>query len=95
VSRGTAGFVAVLLAGAAAGWWLARRYGARHAGDLFSADPLDRLAALGALARQPDAQALHTLKDYLQWEPRPALRRRAAAYAAELEAALSSTRGGA
>ncbi len=95
MSRRTLGVLAMVAAGALGGWWLARRFGARHEGELFSPDPLERLAALGALARAPDAATLHTLRDYLQWEPRPALRRRAAAYAAALEEALHHTRGGA
>lgn len=95
MSRGTLAFVTAVAAGGVAGWWLARRYADRHAADLFSPDPLDRVAALGALARRADPTALRTLKDYLHWEPRPALRRRAAAFAAELEAALVSARGGA
>jgi hypothetical protein len=88
-------FVAALAAGGVVGWWLARRHGVRHAGDLYSSYPLDRVAALGSLARHPGPTTLRTREDYLHWEPRPALRRRAAAFAAELEAALVSARGGA
>ena len=95
MSRRTLSVLTLVAAGAVGGWWLARRHAVRHGEDLFSADPLDRMAALGALARRRDVVALRTLKDYLQWEPRPRLRRRAAAYAAALEEALQHTRGGA
>ena len=95
MSPGMITFLAALAAGGVAGWWLARRHGILHAADLFSPDPLDRVAALGALARRPDPAALQTLKDYLNWEPRPALRRRAAAIAADVEQVLVSAPGGA
>ena len=92
---------AILLVAAAAGggvvvgWWLGSRRSLRHRHDLFSANPFERVAALAAMRRRPGPESLTTLQDYLQWEPRPALRRRAAAYAAELEAALVSAEGGA
>lgn len=88
-------FMAAVVAGAAVGWWFGGRRSARHRHDLFSADPVDRAMALRALMDHPAPGALTTLKDYVQWEPRPALRRRAAAYAAKLEAALVSAEGGA
>ena len=44
--------------------------------DLFSKSPLRRLAALGYLGGQPGVETARLLKDYVQWEARPALRRR-------------------
>ena len=45
---------------------------------LFSPRPLRRLAALGYLAgRRPTAETVHLLRDYIRWESRPVLRRRA------------------
>jgi hypothetical protein len=95
VKRGVLLFAAAAAGGAVAGWWLGTRRSLRHRHDLFSPNPFERVAALAAMMRRPGPESLTTLQDYLQWEPRPALRRRAAAYAAELEAALVSAEGGA
>jgi hypothetical protein len=76
-------------AGAAAGWILAQRRLAAHRQDLFSPRPLRRMAALGFLAGQSDVDTIRLLRDYLSWEPRPALRRRAAAIVRRLEATVA------
>ena len=44
---------------------------------LFSASPVRRLAALGHLAGQPGIESAQLLTEYLRWETRPMLRRRA------------------
>ncbi len=44
---------------------------------LFSRNPVRRLAALGYLRTQPDEQTVTLLREYLAWEPKPELRRRA------------------
>ena len=44
--------------------------------ELFSRSPVRRYAALGFLAGRPSAEAARLLTDYVNWETRPALRRR-------------------
>lgn len=50
----------------------------RHRRDLFHAHPLRRLAALNYVRSHPRVENALLLRDYLMWEPRPLLRRRAA-----------------
>lgn len=45
--------------------------------ELFSASPIRRLAAIGYLAGRPGVETTRLLSDYVNWETRPALRRRA------------------
>lgn len=80
-------FVGAALVGVAGGLWLARRHDRGHRHDLFSSRPHRRLAALGWLAGEDDPQALALLRDYLAWEPIPALRGRARRIAVALESA--------
>ncbi|MDB4883566.1 MAG: hypothetical protein JWL95_2332 [Gemmatimonadetes bacterium] len=44
--------------------------------ELFSRSPVRRYAALGFLAGRPGVETARLLADYVNWEPRPALRRR-------------------
>jgi hypothetical protein len=44
--------------------------------DLFSRSPVRRLAALGYLGGRPGVETARLLADYVQWERRPALRKR-------------------
>ena len=44
--------------------------------ELFSRSPMRRYAALGFLAGRTDAETARLLRDYVNWETRPALRRR-------------------
>ena len=44
--------------------------------DLFSRNPVRRLAALGYLGGQPGVETARLLDDYVRWEARPALRKR-------------------
>lgn len=74
----------------AAGVWLARDQMARHQRELFSAQPLRRLAALGYLKGQPAVDNVLLLRDYLAWEERPLLRKRAAGILAAMEAELAA-----
>lgn len=69
----TAGFVAGLVAGMVV--WSIQMRRSRRA--LFSASPMRRLAALGHLAGQPGVDTARLLTEYLRWESRPMLRRRA------------------
>jgi hypothetical protein len=45
--------------------------------DLFSRNPLRRLAALGYVSGRPSIDNARLLRDYIRWETRPLLRRRA------------------
>lgn len=44
---------------------------------LFNRNPLRRLAALGHLGVADDERSVALLREYVRWEPRPRLRRRA------------------
>ena len=66
------GFLGGLAAGLAM-WGLQVQRSRR---DLFSRSPVRRLAALGYLGGQPGVETARLLADYVQWEARPALRRR-------------------
>jgi hypothetical protein len=44
--------------------------------ELFSRSPVRRYAALGFLAGRPGHETARLLSDYVNWETRPALRRR-------------------
>ena len=87
-SRRAALLVGGTAVGLALGWWIARRHVERHRADLFSGRPLRRWSALTGLAEAPRAETVHLLRDYLTWEPRPLLRRRARAIVRRMEAAL-------
>jgi hypothetical protein len=83
----------VLFAGGAAvglttGWLVAQYRFARHRQDLFSTQPLRRLAALGFLAGQLSVETVRLLRDYLAWETHPVLRRRADSILRRMEAAI-------
>jgi hypothetical protein len=82
-------FAGGLVAGAVAGWLLAQRRLTTHQRDLFSPRPLRRLAALGYLAGQAGVDTIRLLRDYLAWERKPVLRRRAQAILRGLEATLA------
>jgi hypothetical protein len=75
-------------AGVVAGLVLAQRHLGRHREDLFSGRPLRRFAALGNLAATEGIETVALLRDYLQWERHPALRRRAGAILRRMESAL-------
>jgi hypothetical protein len=79
-----------LAAVAGAGVLVARDQMARHQSDLFSPHPLRRLAALGYLRAHPDVNSVLLLRDYLAWEERPMLRKRAAAVLAGMEEELAA-----
>ena len=71
------------------GVFLARDQMQRHRRDLFSPHPLRRLAALGYLKSNPAVDDVPLLRDYLAWEERPLLRKRATAILSGLEDALT------
>jgi len=68
-----AGFAGGVVIGAL-GW---RRQQASAHDQLFAASAVQRAAALGWLARSPSVGNARLLRDYIRWERRPTLRRRA------------------
>lgn len=88
----TAGFTVLAVAAAAAlGALLVRDQISRHQRDLFSPHPLRRLAALGYVgSRQPSVDVILLLRDFIAWEPRPLIRRRASALLMRMEAGLAA-----
>lgn len=73
------------LAGLAAGLLLASQQLYRHRRNLFSPWRYQRLAALAYLRGQPSLETLRLLHDYIGWESRPLLRRRALRILRQLE----------
>jgi hypothetical protein len=69
----TVGFVAGIAVGMVV--WSLQIQRSRRA--LFGPSPVRRLAALGHLAGQPGAETAQLLAEYVRWESRPMLRRRA------------------
>lgn len=93
-SRGRAGrtlawVVVGVGAAAAVAALLLRDQISRHQRDLFSPHPLRRLAALGYLSgAQASVESVHLLRDFLAWEPRPLLRKRAGLILQRMEGKL-------
>jgi hypothetical protein len=56
--------------------------------ELFHRSPVRRLAALGYLSGQPGVGTTRLLGEYVNWEPRPALRRRGVALLRRMKAYL-------
>ena len=81
-------FTGGVAAGMVAGWVLAQRRLELNQRELFSPQPLRRLAALGFLAGQGGVETVRLLRDYLAWERQPVLRRRAGALVRRMEANL-------
>lgn len=69
----------------ALGHWFAKDQMDRHKRDLFSPHPLRRLAALGWLRNHPDVDNVLLLRDYVAWEERPLLQKRAASILESME----------
>ena len=63
--------------------WSRQLHRSKH--DLFSPRPLRRLAALGYLSGRPSIDNARLLRDYMRWEKRPLLRRRAAQVLRQVE----------
>ena len=80
--------LAGIVAGAALGWALAQERIRHHRSDLFSPRPLRRLAALAGLRTEIGVETVRLLRDYLEWERHPVLRRRARGIVRRMEAAL-------
>ena len=88
----TVGFSLLAAAGAAVlGALLVRDQISRHRRDLFSPHPLRRLAALSYISGAPASIDLVMLmRDFIAWETRPLLKRRATAVLNRMEEALAS-----
>lgn len=88
----TAAVAALAVAAAAAvGVLLVRDQISRSRRDLFSPHPLRRLAALEYLGGVPaSVDTVLLLRDFLAWEKRPLLRRRAEAVLVRLEEGLAA-----
>jgi hypothetical protein len=87
----TAVTLLAIAAAAAVGVLLVRDQISRHRRDLFSPHPLRRLAALEYIGSETaSVDTILLLRDFLAWEPRPLLRRRAAAVLSQLEESLSA-----
>jgi hypothetical protein len=69
----TAGFVGGVVAGLLL-WSMQMKRSRR---DLFNPNPLKRLAALGYVGSEPALENVHLLTEYVRWEPKALLRKRA------------------
>ena len=69
----TAGFLGGLIIGLLV--WSTQIRRSRR--DLFSRNPVRRLAALGYIGGHPSVDTARLLTEYVSWERRPSLRRRA------------------
>jgi hypothetical protein len=91
VIRTTGVTLLALGAAAALGTILVRDQISRHRRDLFSPHPLRRLAALSYIGSRPaSVELVMLLRDFIAWETRPLIRRRAAAVLARLERSLAN-----
>ncbi len=80
--------IAVLAAAAAGAGaaWVIRNQIQRHSRDLFSPSFFRRLAALGHMAKaEASVDHINLMKDFVAWESREALRRRAQAIVERME----------
>jgi hypothetical protein len=82
-------FVAVgFLGGVAAGSLMWSRMQRNCRRNLFSRNPLFRVAALGYLRGRPTVNTAQLLREYVAWEPQPILRQRGARMLRRLESTL-------
>ena len=81
----TAGFLGGLIIGLLV--WSTQIRRSRR--DLFSGNPVRRLAALGYIGGHPGVDAARLLTEYVRWERRPLLRRRAERLLRRMQAELS------
>jgi hypothetical protein len=94
IVRTTAFAVLAAAAVAAVGVLLVRDQISRSRRDLFSPHPLRRLAALEYLGGVPaSVDTVLLLRDFLAWERRPLLRKRAQGVLLRLEEALEARQG--
>jgi hypothetical protein len=89
MSRQRASYVAVgFFGGLAAGSLAWSRMQRNCRRNLFSRNPLFRVAALGYLRARPTVNTAQLLREYIAWERRPILRHRGARILKRLEATL-------
>jgi hypothetical protein len=89
--RTTAFVLLAMGAAVALGGLVVRDQMARNRRELFSAQPLRRLAALGYLAtREASVEAIHLLRDFIAWERRPILRNQARQVLVRMERRLAA-----
>jgi len=81
----TAGFLGGLIIGLLV--WSTQIRRSRR--DLFSRNPVRRLAALGYIGGHPSVDAARLLTEYVQWERRSALRRRGERLLRRMQAILT------
>lgn len=81
----TAGFLGGLIIGLLV--WSTQIRRSRR--DLFSRNPVRRLAALGYIGGHPSVDTARLLTEYVGWERRPALRRRAERLLRRMQAQLT------
>ena len=81
----TAGFLGGLIIGLLV--WSSQIRRSRR--DLFSRNPVRRLAALGYIGGNPSVDTARLLAEYVSWERRPALRRRAERLLRRMKAELT------
>jgi hypothetical protein len=81
----TAGFLGGLIIGLLV-WSTQIRQSRR---DLFSRNPVRRLAALGYIGGHPSVDTARLLTEYVSWERRPLLRRRAQRLLRRMQANLT------
>lgn len=80
----TAGFIGGIVAGLVV-WSMQLKRSRR---DLFSRNALKRFAALGYLGGHPSVETAQLLTEYLRWEDKPVLRRRAQRLLQRMQAGL-------
>ncbi len=91
IIKTTAFILLALGAAAAISALVVRDQIARHRRELFSSHPMRRLAALGYLGgREATVDTVRLLRDFVAWEPRPLIRRRAAVLLARMEQQLQA-----
>jgi hypothetical protein len=91
IIKTTAFILLALGAAAAISALVVRDQIARHRRELFSSHPMRRLAALGYLGgREATVDTIRLLRDFVAWEPRPLIRRRAAVLLARMEQQLQA-----
>ena len=83
-SWAAAGFVGGVIAGLVL--WSLQMTRSRR--DLFSGNPVKRLAAMGYLGGQATAENVQLMEEYSRWEPNPMLRRRASRLLSRMKARL-------
>lgn len=80
----TAGFIGGIVTGLVV-WSMQMKRSRR---DLFSRNALKRFAALGYLGGHPGVETAQLLTEYLRWENKPVLRRRAQRLLQRMEGGL-------